>query len=365
MITKFHLFERSKNSLFESKNDIRTFYHATKPKYLPSIVKHGLTPNLDRDTNWHGALGKWSKGKVFVTADIFTAQFYGEQINHFNDNFHPILRIKLDKNELIKDDETDNDWYSTKPIIGNFEVRDIDKTWKKLTPEVAQNILDGYWDEPNPMKEGLTVTVPNKKVVKILKRKFPDYYTSILSDGEIEISAGRKEYVEDIKSIDDVCKIIGWFISHGTVGGSYFKYSEEGFFEHKFDEIILKPIFDLKDVPGQPSIMYHVTPKRNIERINKTGLVPKHKDKTSYHPDRIYLTDELEFAWGLKKQFERKYKLEYDILKVNMKGLDIKLYSDVDARTYGFYTLENIPPKNISILPKEEYRKHWKGVQDI
>jgi hypothetical protein len=76
MITKFHLFERSKNSLFESKNDIRTFYHATKPEYLPSIVKHGLTPNIDRKTNWGGKLGKWSKGKVFVTADIFTAQFY-------------------------------------------------------------------------------------------------------------------------------------------------------------------------------------------------------------------------------------------------------------------------------------------------
>ena len=44
---------------------------------------------------------------------------------------------------------------------------------------------------------------------------------------------------------------------------------------------------------------------------------------------------------------------------ISTKDLDIKLYSDVDARMNGYYTMENIPPKFISILPEEEYRKHW------
>ena len=64
----------------------------------------------------------------------------------------------------------------------------------------------------------------------------------------------------------------------------------------------------------------------------------------------------------MKKQFERLNRIECEILKISTKGLDIKLYSDVDSRPNGFYTLENIPPKYISILPKEEYRKHWKGI---
>ena len=370
MITKFEIFERSENSLFESNNNKKWFYHATKSEYLPEIVEHGLTPNIDRETNWKGEFEKWSRGKVFVTTCYSTAIFYGQIINHYNKKFYPILRILVDPKNLTKDTSSDYDWYSTKPIQGNFQVQDIDKSWKKLTQKIAKEIANGEWNEPNPLEEGLISTTPTKKTVKIFKRRFPDYYFEILSDGEIEISAGRKDYVEEIKAIDNLSKTLGWYISYGNkINTNYedniqiIKYDDDKFFDHKYEQINIKQIFDTtRNIDIKPSFLYHVTPVKNVEKILKIGLVPKHKDKLSHHPDRVYITDELEFAWGLKKQFERLNRIECEILKISTKGLDIKLYSDVDSRPNGFYTLENIPPKYISILPKEEYRKHWKGI---
>jgi len=369
MITNFQTFESNTNK--------RWFYHATKSEHLPEIVEHGLLPNMDRETNWswNERLSKWSRGKVFVTEKLFQAIFYGKQINQ--DMFCPILRIKLDTEDLIKDDQTEYDWYSTKPINGNFQILendddsplsnpDYEKKWINLTEELANEIVEGEWDaEVIKFSEGLISTVPTKKMVKFLKRKFPDYYIGILPDGEIEISAGRKDYVSDIKGIESICKQLGWFISHGTRESGYYKFDQSFFDNSNFDEIVIKPVFDTtKDMYFKPSVMYHVTPVKNLPRIFKIGLIPKHKDKVTHHPDRIYLTDELELAWGLKKEFQRLSGGECEILKISTKDLDIKLYSDVDARMNGYYTMENIPPKFISILPEEEYRKHWKPIQE-
>lgn len=639
MITKFRL--------YESEQNMKWFYHATKPEYLPSIVKHGILPNTDRKVNW-GHFEEWSRGKAFVTNWYAQAIFYGQIINHYNNKFYPILRVKINPDDLIKDEKSSCDFYSTKPIIGDFEIYDFvgkyyyDESWKKLTPELAKflsnpendinnledlviekrversdreelyrdddfivvrpltheasrkygcdtnwctsveresfweehtkngiviyvinrhkkpkplsernqkirefqklynedewdylskeekikkfldfsrvavsyspddygfaihdahnfdlnnfdiydinelpipknitkliddyiykwresvpelsmsegmknvssgvvsweelretvpnsvylkakkmyanvegkpnivgdsDVVEGWWIEThtlgclnsadeseenwvdshwkifdeytkdgmsyvvpaedfifvtltpqkNLIEEGLISSTPVKKTLKILKKKFPDYYIGLqTTDGDIQISAGRKEYVDDLHSIDNICRQIGWFISHGNIPseGLYYKYNEPEFFDQKYEEVIIKPKFDEKDLPGKPSILYHVTPKRVVEKILRIGLVPKHKGKLTYHPDRVYLIDELELAYGLKKEFQRLDKIEYDILKINTKGLDIKLYADVDYPQHGFYTLENIPPKFISILPKEEYRKHWEN----
>jgi len=371
MITKFHI--------FESKNNKKWFYHATKPEYLPEIVKYGLTPNIDRETNWKGDLGEFSKGKIFVTNDLKQSLFYGKIISENDENydpyrikFIPILRLLIDPNKLTRDEESDYDWYSTKIINDKFEIY-IDDSWIKLTPDLAKEIYNGLWDKHRyeseleddlKLSEGLISTTPTKQTVKLLKRKFPDYYIGIRRDDDIEISAGRKEYVSDITQIIGICNQLGWFISFGTKDNKDYNF-DENFAEQTFDEIIIKPLFDTtKDIDIKPSTLYHVTPEKHLNKIFKIGLIPKHEDKLSHHPDRIYVTDELELAWGLKKQFERLYGEECEILKISTRGLDIQLYSDVDSRQNGFYTLENIPPKFISILPKEEYRKHWKGIQE-
>lgn len=212
------------------------------------------------------------------------------------------------------------------------------------------------------INEGLIKTTPLKKFLKILKRFFPDYYVGKGSDEEIIISAGRTEYISEIKKIANICNQLGWFISHGNIvdSSTYYKYNDPIFFDNqKYEEIIIKPKFDQKDIFSKPTFLYHVTPIKNVEKILKIGLIPKSKNKTSFHPDRIYLTDTLEIAWSLIKQFERIEKVEYTILKIESKNLNVKLYSDIDLRQNGYYTLENIPPKYITVLPKENYKKHW------
>jgi len=340
MITKFQIFEQSENK--------RIFYHATKPEYLPEIVKFGLTPNIDRKTNWSDELGKWSKGKIFVTDALSNAIMYSKMINY--PSFSVILRIQIDSNKLIFDDESDSDWYSKKPIIGDFQIK-IGNIWKKLTMELAEKIAYKEYKDIF-IEEGLISTFSTKKTVKILKRKFPDYYISILPNGEIEISAGRKEHVSDnIKDIFIICNQLGWYISHGNIDYSPYKFNKKEFFEMSFDDIVLKPIFDsIRNIDIKPSILYYITPVKNVDKILKIGLTPKPK---------INLTDELELAWGMKKELERTTNQECEILKILANNLDIKLYSDIDSRRFGYYTFENIPPKFISILPKEDYRKHW------
>ena len=39
---------------------------------------------------------------------------------------------------------------------------------------------------------------------------------------------------------------------------------------------------------------------------------------------------------------------EYTIWKIDTKDLNLKLYSDVNFRGHGFYTLHNIPASNLS-----------------
>ena len=385
MITKFHIFE-------SNEEDKILFYHATKSEHLPSIIEHGLTPNINRQSNWSDNLAEHGKRKVFATKDLSQAAWYCKSVNkwkwnterqrHEGPNSYPILRFSVDKekykdkngwenikfvidgNELKKDDHGFHpDYYSTKPIKKEFEIS-IDypryKNWEKLTPELAKELSEN--ETEYIIKEGLIMSAPTKKVLKVLKRKFPDYYVGLVSAGEqseIEISPGRKENVSDIKGIEDVCRVIGWYISHGDVGDEYFKYDDPEFKDHVYDTIVIKPKFDPKKLFSKPSTLYHVTPKSNLPKIFKIGLVPKHKDKLAYHPDRIHVVDELELAWGLKNVFERINGEEHEILKISTKGLNIELYSDVDTRQNGFYTLENIPPQFISILPESEYRKHW------
>ena len=114
-----------------------------------------MLPNDDRPTNWKTEPElSWSRGKVFVTESFSDADDYGYDINNCWNKlkWYPILRIKMNPKELEKDYDLDNDWYSRKPIRGEFEIfirfpnnnieKNIpsDKEWKKLTPELIKKL---------------------------------------------------------------------------------------------------------------------------------------------------------------------------------------------------------------------------------
>ena len=96
-----------------------------------------------------------------------------------------------------------------------------------------------------------------------------------------------------------------------------------------------------------PNKLYHITNIENVNKILKTGLIPKSKSKKAYHTDRIYLGYNILQTKGLSSQFD---KGEYALLLVDTNNLDINIYDDPDFTKMGCYTYDNIPPENIKYL---------------
>ena len=103
-------------------------------------------------------------------------------------------------------------------------------------------------------------------------------------------------------------------------------------------------------------ILYHVTPSISVPKILKIGLCPRTKNKTSSHPDRVFLTKDEDDAIFLAKKFRKlndKYK-NSTILEVNFAAAcdndtSIRLFQDVNF-VFGVFTLSNIPPKYIKSI---------------
>jgi hypothetical protein len=123
-------------------------------------------------------------------------------------------------------------------------------------------------------------------------------------------------------------------------------------FESKFDDFE-----DCVDI----DYLYHITNNSYVDKILKSGLVPKSKNKLSTHPDRIYLCKTIQDCENLKihmynsdkfNNFGMDYKkennksLEYTILKIDIKDLKIKIFKDPNYKQ-GYYIINNIEPSRI------------------
>lgn len=110
--------------------------------------------------------------------------------------------------------------------------------------------------------------------------------------------------------------------------------------EAKFDEL-----------GDAPEFLYHLTLNVNLDKIKKQGLVPRSKSKKSYHPDRVYVVDDIKSLRQILVQFseiENKVVSNYSVLKIDysLAGKP-KLYNDPNFLSFGYYSTENIPPKAI------------------
>ena len=142
---------------------------------------------------------------------------------------------------------------------------------------------------------------------------------------------------------------LGYFISKLTIDG------QEWIKEFDSDAKPIAFILEAKyDYEGEiPNTLYHASPIRFKDKIFKFGLTPKSGNKLSNHPERIYLTDDINkaitFGNYLKEEDNVWYKNGYCIYSINGTGLS-KLYSDVNFRQGGYYTLNNIKLENIKLV---------------
>jgi hypothetical protein len=183
-------------------------------------------------------------------------------------------------------------------------------------------------------------------------------------DGSIRMYIGEKIGVDELESIiRHINNFLGYFPAHistkrRSVGYSYIEASKliGGEFAIYFDA-------KYNQEPSQndiPNTLYHISPSKHDKKILKIGLCPRHKDKMSAHPDRIYLALSLKAAAGLltnppflidkdgnKINNFTIYKI--DVLRLK-NDQNMKFYRDMMYANNGIYTHDNIPPQYLTIV---------------
>lgn len=116
--------------------------------------------------------------------------------------------------------------------------------------------------------------------------------------------------------------------------------------EYELIEIIFESKYDIEIFwDDLPETLYHISPKIYFDKIKKLGLVPKMKQKSSIHTNRIYLSINKESLKMIKQKLSLfSGHLEYFIIPIQKKFLKrLKFYQDPNATEFGVYTHSNIP----------------------
>ena len=200
------------------------------------------------------------------------------------------------------------------------------------------------------LKEGLIYSQSIEKTIKILENRFKELNIKTYDDGDISIEGMDYKLSKYLPLINN----LGYFIS------AAFKEDKQldltgNIEEILCDNIFIEPKYDRK-IKNIPKKLYHASPLKFKDKILKNGLTPKSGNKLSNHPDRIYLSDSIltciKFGKYLIDQDENDfYKNGYCIYIIDGKGID-NLYSDINLREGGFYTLNNIKKDYISLFKK-------------
>ena len=143
------------------------------------------------------------------------------------------------------------------------------------------------------------------------------------------------------ENIEKLCNFFGYYITR--VNNEHTFYTIESRYG----------ITDVTDVIYEDfsEILYHITNKKNINKIFKLGLYCKAKNKKVIHPERIYFTTTSDYQL-LNELAEDLYTdNDYIILKIdlNENNFKCKFFLDPAYSKYGCFTYENISPKCISI----------------
>ena len=211
-------------------------------------------------------------------------------------------------------------------------------------------LLEAYKEEYElNLQEGLIKTTNIGKTLNILEKKYLSKFIFTKSKNSFYIKTFSTNINTLLNGIIKDADTLGWFPSFmetekytGNWDKKYFKEGEIKLrFEAKFDEEVVENV---------PSILYHITPTQNANKILSIGLVPKSRSKASYHPDRVYLSKDLEDIENLGEMFYQKTGIKnWTILKIEtdiIPGDYLKLYTDPNYKQ-GYYTLNNIPPQAI------------------
>ena len=173
---------------------------------------------------------------------------------------------------------------------------------------------------------------------------FPESYNGFITSVKGENNLDYIEFVckdndDLIKKATDAMKLCGYYMAFCE------EYSK-GFVCCGFEKL------HEKNVQLNVKKLYHVTKRENKFKIKKIGLVPKNKNKKTYHTERIYffIKDFGEKGFlRIAKQMFGSSDTGYIVCEINVDNLkDVNFHYDVNTMD-GVYTTENIPPESIKI----------------
>jgi len=190
--------------------------------------------------------------------------------------------------------------------------------------------------------EGLIKTFPLQKSINIIKNRFPNLNVEMEKDGEIYIEGDMIE----LKNYIPIFNNLGYFISTYTINGS--DWLKEYDDNTKPSALYLEAKYDI-EIINIPDVFYHTSPLRFKNKILKIGFISKTGNKLSKHPERIYLTDSLNIAAYFGESIKKEQGDGYCIWKINGKGIS-NLYSDINLRNGGYYTIGNISPNFFELI---------------
>jgi hypothetical protein len=194
--------------------------------------------------------------------------------------------------------------------------------------------------------EGLIHSFPVDKSINILKKRFPELEIQLEEDGELFI---ENQPPHKLNKYLPLITNIGYFISKLTINGK--DWIKDFDSEIKPIAFIIEPKYDYEVVI--PKKLYHASPIKFKDKILKKGLSPKSGNKIANHPNRVYLTDDMEkainFGRFLQDEKNKWYDDGYCIYSIDGDAID-KLYSDINYRSGGFYTNNNINPNFIKLI---------------
>jgi hypothetical protein len=212
-------------------------------------------------------------------------------------------------------------------------------------------LLDIYKDEYElNLKEGLIKTTNIGKTLNILEKKYQFKFIFERSDNSFYIKTFHTDINTLQQGIIKDADVLGWFPSYIETDDYSGKWNLLSFDEGEI-KIRFEAKFDDQVVENIPSILYHITPTQNADKILKIGLIPRSRSKASYHPDRVYLAKSLEDAEFLGSLFRQKTGIKnWTIIKIitdKIPGDYLKLYTDPNFKDKGYYTLNNIPAPSL------------------
>jgi hypothetical protein len=216
------------------------------------------------------------------------------------------------------------------------------------------------------LKEGLIKTNEIQKSVAILKRNTSKIFNFqlYLEDNQFTVKFDLKNLKSgDLERLIQYSNNLGWYCSF--IDNSHYKGKFD--FDKVFigvNTLMFEATFDIR-VEKYDRYLYHITPSQNASKILKRGLFPKTRSKASFHPERVYLSDNVDFlSYDLAEMFYQVTgQKEWILLKIDTYQIPnyFQLYRDpnVSVEDGGYYTLNNIPPHAITLHKEIKFSTNY------